>query len=97
MDIASRSFGRREPLKRKVLERARALKQRAHLLLREPARVRDDMLVLGRDDRRRVLSLSLSAARNIGYGERAARLQVRDEVARDLFDRSEMVVRHRAL
>jgi hypothetical protein len=95
MDIASRSLGRREPLKSKVLEPAGALEQRTHLHLREPARVRDDMLVFRRDDRRHFFTITF--ARNIGYGERAAGLQVRDELARDLFDRSEMVVRHRAL
>jgi len=96
MEIASRSLGRREPLKSKVLERARALEQRAHLRLREPTHVRDDMLVFRREGRRCfvIISFAVVPARNIGDGERTAGLQVGDELARGLFYRSEKVVPH---
>jgi hypothetical protein len=93
LKVASLVLDGREVLESDVLEPG-ALEQRAHLLLREAARVRDDVLVLGHEGR---LALVRLDARNVGDGERAARLEMRDDLARDVLDRGEVVVRHRAL
>ena len=97
LDIASLSLGRREAVENDVLEPG-TLKQRTGLCLGEPARVRDDVRVLRHDGRLRFAFVVVRLhARDISDGERAARLQVLDELARDVLDRGEMVVCHRAL
>ena len=64
---ASRLLGRHELLKSKVLEPAGALEQRTHHL-REPVRVRDEMLVFRRDDRRHFF-FAITSLADLMYGD----------------------------